>query len=132
MNSKAFIPEEVEKGIHFDLINYLLDYNSKSEYYYYDIHITTDGFCVIVEWENLPYDGSYGGRFEYVEEDQYIMTEKQMPDDTYIMVHDEDEYNELLDEFLKENPGYYKNEWGRWCNEEDVKIFNGQDREDED
>ena len=38
-NSQAFTPEEVKKGLHLDLISYLLDYNSKADGYFNDIHI---------------------------------------------------------------------------------------------
>lgn len=115
-NSVAFSPEDVEKGYHQDLLDYLTDFNKKSDDDYYEIHITSDGYCMIIEFEKVPYSREFGGRFEYVDEDQCIMTEKQLPDDTYVLVHDEDEYKELLDDFLKENPNYEKNEFGRWIN----------------
>ena len=56
VNSVAFTPEEVEQNLHMDLITYLLSYNQKSKSSYFDIHITSDGFCTIVEFVNLTYD----------------------------------------------------------------------------
>ena len=31
-NRQSFTPEEVEKGLHLDLLNYLLDHNKTSAY----------------------------------------------------------------------------------------------------
>ena len=71
-NYMAFIPEEVEKGLHLDLIKTLLDINNKSEDHFNEIHITTDSYCTIVEWVYIPIDRSYGGKFEFIDEDEYI------------------------------------------------------------
>ena len=65
MNSMAFTPEEKENLK--KLIKFLVeDYDSDE--YYNEIHITTDGYCTIVEWDTIPYDGSFGGRIEYVDD----------------------------------------------------------------
>ena len=58
INNIAFSPEEVEAGAVKDLLGYLLEYNSNSDYDdYYEIHITTDSYCTIVEFEKVPYSG---------------------------------------------------------------------------
>ena len=71
-NCMAFIPEEVDKGMVIDLINYLLDANKKSIDHFNEIHISTDSYCTIVEWIWKPLDNSYGGEFQFVDEDEYI------------------------------------------------------------
>ena len=124
-NSQAFTPEEVKKGLHLDLLNYLLDHNKKNETQYYDIHITTDGYCTIIEWTDISYDQKYGpeGKFEFVPADGYVMIEKTFPDNHTELCYDEEDYQERLDDFLKENPGWVKTHYGTWTNEiENEKI----------
>ena len=104
-NSQGFTPEEVEKKLHLDLINYLVDFNTKSDKRYYDIHISTIDHCVLVEWATNHYESVRGGRFKFVDEDQVVMTEKIFPDNHTELCYNEADYNERLNEFLKENPG---------------------------
>lgn len=116
-NSKAFTPEEVKKGLLNDLINYLLDYNKKSDDSYYDIHITTDGYCQIVEWIDVSYEYKEDyGKFEFVEPDQYIFREYIFPDNHSEYFETEDEYNEVLSRWLKKHKKerWVKNDFGRW------------------
>lgn len=125
VNSAAFTPEEVKKGLHLDLIKYLLDYNSKSEKSYNDIHITTDGYCLIVEWTNLNYEYSSGCGFRYVDEEHELLKEVVFPDNHTEYLFD-DEEQEALDDWLKENPGWFKNDYGRWVNkteQEEMEKF---------
>ena len=71
-NHMAFVPEDVKKGMVNKLIKTLLEMNEKSEEHYNDIHITSDSYCTIVEWVWAPIDKSYGGEFQFVDEDEYI------------------------------------------------------------
>lgn len=116
MNRQAFTPEEVAQGLLQDLLNYLLKYNYKCESGYYEIHITSDSFCTIVEWEDVPYDKSWGGTFKYVDENHVVMKEVIFPDNHSEYLFDEEE-QEAIDEWLKENPGWKRNEFGTWYNE---------------
>ena len=118
-NRQSFTPEEVEKGLHLDLLNYLLDHNKKNETQYYDIHITTDGYCTIIEWADVNYDEKYGqeGKFEFVPSNGQVMLEFSFPDNHYEQSYNEEEYQERLQEWLKENPGWVKTHYGTWTNE---------------
>ena len=114
-NSQTFTPEETKKGLHLDLIKYLLDYNQKSDTHYNDIHITTDGSCIIVEWECVPYSREYGGRFEHLEKDETKMKEMVFPDNHSEFVFPEEEKDRLT-EWLKTNPDYVLNPTtGHYC-----------------
>lgn len=114
-NSEAFTPEEIEKGLHLDLLKLLLDYNKINDKHYKDIHITTDGYCLIVEWTTKYYDDAdLGGSFEYVDEDSEVMKTIEYPDGHYEYIHMDEDAKIYLDEWLKENPGWKKNDWGRW------------------
>lgn len=112
-NSQAFTPEEVKKGLHLDLINYLLDYNLKANGYYIDIHIDTDGYCVIVEWVQESYKDACTS-FEFVDYDEEVMKIIRYPDNSYGYASNEDEANDMLQLWLHENPGWKKNSFGQW------------------
>ena len=111
-NSQAFTPEEVEKGLHLKLLNCLLELNKESEKHYNDIHITTDSYCTIIEWESVPYSHEYGGRFEYIDDDHVVMFEGHFPDGHYDYFFSEEDFKEHLNEWLKENPEWVKNKFG--------------------
>ena len=114
-NSQAFTPEEVKKGLHLDLIKYLLDYNQKADGYFNDIHIDTDGYCVIIEWVTESYKEACSS-FEFVGCDEEVLKLVHFPDNSYGYASDEDEANDMLLLWLHENPGWEKNEYGRWYN----------------
>ena len=116
-NSQAFTPEEVEQGLLNDLLNYLLEYNKKCESGYYDIHITSDGYCTIVEWKDVNYkfEGEEG-KFEFVPYNGQVMLEYSFPDNHYEQFYSEEEYQERLKEWLEENPGWVKTPYGTWTN----------------
>jgi len=124
-NYQAFTPEEVEQGLFNDLLNYLLDHNKKNDKQYYDIHITTDGYCSIIEWTDVSYNSEYGdeGKFEFVDYDQVVMLEKEFPDNHTEMCWDEEDYKNRLDDWLKENPGWEKTEYGTWYNKAEQEAF---------
>lgn len=116
-NSEAFTPEEVSKGLHLKLVSTLLEISDEQEDSHYDIHITSDGYCTIVEWCQVHED--FGGKFAFVDEDQVVMTEFRFPDGHYEMFESDDEIDESLAAWLKENPGWVKNSYGIWVNEEE-------------
>jgi hypothetical protein len=114
-NSQAFTPEEVKQGLHLNLINYLLDYNSKAKDYFNDIHIDSDGYCVIIEWvqESLT-DATTS--FEFVDYDETVLKIVKFPDNSYDYVEDQDEANDRFQLWLHENPGWEKDGNGGWYN----------------
>lgn len=120
-NYEAFTPEDVENGLDQDLLNYLLEYNRKSDKAYYDIHITSDSYCVVIEWNRVNFDSEWGTeRFEFVDEEHEILKIVRFPDNHIEYLHDE-EAEEALNDWLKEHPGWTKNEYGAWYNEEENK-----------
>ena len=117
-NSQAFTPEEVEQGLLKDLLDYLIDYNRKCKSGYYDIHICSDGYCTIVEWVDINYNfNGEEGKFEFVPSNGQVMLEYSFPDNHYEQFYSEEEYQERLQEWLKENPGWVKTPYGTWTNE---------------
>lgn len=135
-NSQSFTPEEVEQGLLQDLLNYLLDYNKKCKSGYYDIHITSDGYCTIVEWVDISYNfNGEEGKFEFVPANGQVMLEYSFPDNHYEQFYSEEEYQERLQEWLKENPGWVKTYYGTWTNEienEEYRKMLDEDSNNED
>ena len=121
-NSQAFTPEEVKKGLHLELIKYLLEYNEKSEKYYNDIHITTDGYCTIIEWVCECHGEACTG-FSFVDHDEQVMKLVYYPDNSFGYAEDEDEANDMLLLWLRENPGWERNEYGHWYNKIEQEQF---------
>lgn len=125
MNSQAFTPEEIKKGLHLDLLNYLFSFNQKSDISYYDIHITTDGYCTIIEWADVDYNLDCKddcSKFVLLEPDCYIMKELTFPDNHTEMVFP-NETESRLNDWLKENPQWVKTTYGTWTNQEENKKF---------
>lgn len=121
-NEMAFVPEEVEQGLHLDLIKHLLDYSAKSEKGYYDIHITSDGYCTIVEWVDKRYNDNEEQGFRHLDYDEVIMKEVYFPDGHYEFLFP-NEVEEVMEEWQKENPNYVKNEFGMWTDKSSIIDF---------
>lgn len=121
-NSQAFTPEEVKKGLHLDLIKYLIDYNMKSQDYFNEIHITNDGYCTIVNWLHDSYSEKVE-EFRYISYDEEVMIRVELPDKSYQYVFTKEEAKETLDNWLKENPSWKQNEYGNWYNTEEVSYI---------
>lgn len=86
-NSEAFTPDQIEKGLHIDLLNFLMKLNANSDDYYADIHIWTDGYCTVVDWiENID-----GVGFKFVDYDEVVMKEIRLPDTTVVYDFPENE-----------------------------------------
>lgn len=102
MNSMAFTPEDMKKGLGEDLIKYLLDLNSKLQDRYMDIHITTDGYCTIFEWDEVSFEFG-GGKFMYVGEDDVVMKALVLPDHSTRYVLDDEEAKTVLAEYEQEH-----------------------------
>lgn len=111
----TFDPEEREQCK--DLLEYLINAEFKDRYN--EIHIWNDSYCTVVEWETVPYNNEYGGKFEYVEEDQEVMTLLRYPNGDIEWVP-KDDADDTFNDWLKEHPGYEKNEWGRWVQKEEI------------
>ena len=99
-NEEAFTPEEVAKGEHIKLINCLNDMDKDSRDWH-EILITSDGYCTIVRW--VKRSDCYQHRFEYVDDDQIVMTEVIMPDNSVEYAFDEDDAKYLREEWEKKN-----------------------------
>lgn len=80
------------------LIDHLLSENTdQSNSFYNDVHITYDGCTIIIEWTQVYYEfASDCAKFRLVDNNQEIMTEYALPDDTRVWCFDEEDYQEQL------------------------------------
>ena len=119
-NQEYFTREQVEQGLHLNFIKTLLDLDNYDRDGIHDIHMYKEEEAVIVEWCFKWYDKSIGNdRFEFLGEDDVVMTEVYLPDNSSVYVRNEDEEKEVLEDWLKEHPTWKKNSWGRWVDEEE-------------
>ena len=123
-NSQVFTPEQVESNAPRDLLDYLLEFNKKSQKSFMDVHITTDGYCLIIEWAEIDYEFRYeDGKFDFVDSDEEIFACVRLPDNSSMYVP-RSEKEDALNDWLTEHPGWHKNAWGVWSNndEEDYAV----------
>ena len=116
VNSMYFSEEAVANGELNKLLKYLMDYSysdndERKMMLYCDIHIKPeDCGAFVVEWTQEPWSNEFGDRggFEYVDCDQLVMREYSFPDNHYEYFETDEQFNEALEEWLEENPGWHK------------------------
>ena len=126
MNSQYFSKEQIKAGEMQKLLDFLMVEAYGAGDHYNDIHIKPeDCGAFVVEWEQVPWSHEWGGHFEFINEDlgQVTMIEKIFPDNHTELCYNEEDYQERLDEFLKENPGWVKTSYGTWTNEIENERF---------
>ena len=118
-NSMYFSNEEVKKGMHLSLLDTLYKISLASNDTILHIHTYTEEDAVIVEWcqHNPEFEDYDQNTFSYIGCDEYIMFAGEMPDKHYEYFHSKDEYQEALNEWLKEHPNYKQNRFGHWYDE---------------
>ena len=128
VNKMYFSEEAVKNGELQKLLDYLMNYSysdndERNMMLYCDIHIKPeDCGAFIVEWTQEPWSNEFGDRggFEYVDSDQLIMREYQFPDKHYDYFESDDEFEEVLKEWLAANPCWHKHDvMNVWVNEND-------------
>lgn len=121
-NYMTFSKKDQEKGLHLKFLNYLLEFNRESDDHYVEILIKPeDCNFLTIEWIENYYETEeeYSTHYKPVSTDQYVMMEFEFPDGHYEYVESYEQGNELLQEWLKENPGWEKTGYGRWVNKEE-------------
>lgn len=132
VNSQSFSKEQIENNEMTEFVNMLckLSYGEGSTYN--DIRIRpTDCGGFVVEWAEVSWDHQYGGSFEYVDDDQVVVKEYVFPDNHTELCYNDDDFNERLEEFLKENPSWEKTSYGTWTNTIENEKFSSLYEKDE-
>lgn len=123
LNSQVFTPEDCKKGLDIELLKTLLHISDALDEAFLDIHIKSDGYCRIIEWDKVYFDSGFeNSKFEYLQADELVMKELYLPDGTYTYV-DRGEEEEYLANWLQEHPEYIKTEYGQWVNKNDLEEF---------
>lgn len=105
--------DEKEKACFEVLLRDLIDYGIESEWGYNDIHVRTDPEGVVIfEWEQVPYNGEYGGHFAYVAENEEVLERLYFPDNSSTLVSCPEEKREAQEEWIVSNPNWYINARG--------------------
>ena len=74
------------------------------------------------EWTQEPWSNDWGGSFQYVDEDQLVMTEYEMPDGHFVYFENKEQYEDYLEEWLTENPGWHKHRiMNIWVKNDDIE-----------
>ena len=109
-NSMYFL--DLDKATEF--VKMLNTFSIQDDLFYNDIHIYEEESAIIVEWEQIPHDKSYGGEFKFVDEDEVVALEKPFPDGHYELFFSEEQYKEYFDGWLKEHPEWKQDKSGNW------------------
>lgn len=122
-----FTKEDVEAGLMTEFVSFLCRYSYQSGprdfAQYNDIHIEpADCEEFIVEWEQAPWSHDYGGRFEYVDRDQFVCNFVEFPDKHFEYTPEDED--EAIKEWLGENPGWVTDSYGHWHYSEQEKSPN--------
>lgn len=124
VNSQYFSDKQIEQGQMTRLLDYLMSEAYDKGDYYNDIHIRPcDCGTFVVEWIQIPWNHDFGGSFQYVGQDQVVLTEYRLPDDSHIDLVDDDDFEDYLENWLKEHPGWVRTQYGTWVNKIENEKF---------
>lgn len=115
INQQYFSREQVEKKEHYKLLDVLMSENYGVGKHYNDIRIYLEDDAAIIEWIQVNPEYS-DARFEAIDDDQRIMTEFMLPDQTFVFFETKEEFDEYLKEWLETNPGWERTRYGNWTN----------------
>ena len=100
----------------YDFLNFLMTSNNIK---YNDLHIYQDDSDYVIEWVQNNWIDSYGSNayWRLLSCEDEIFTEIYLPNRTYQWIPKGTE-DEFLKEWLEENPGWIKTDYGTWYNDE--------------
>ena len=128
MNRQHFSKKQIANGELERFLKILMDVSYGTGDYYNDIHIIpSDCGSFDMEWEQVPWNHQFGGRFEFLTEGQVVMEEFTFPDNHIEMCFDEQDFKERLNAWLVENPGWYQNSWGMWTKKEEQEVCENEE-----
>jgi len=101
----------------YDFLNILMISNDNN---YNDLHIYQDDFDYVIEWVQNNWTDEYGSNayWKLLSCEDEIFTTIDLPDGSYQWIPKGTE-DEFLKEWLEENPGWTKTDYGTWINKEE-------------
>ena len=120
MNQQYFTTEQIENGDMARFVELLIKQscnNCTKEFN--DIHLRcADENYVVVEWSQCPWDGSWGGQWQFVNADlgEAVLKEYIFPDNHTEFFETKDAYEDTLHEWLKEHEDEHwtQDDYGNW------------------
>lgn len=134
-NSQYFSREAVKNGDLAEYVGVLMKqcYSKGGEHYNEILIRPEDCGAFVVESVQIPWGEEGRGRFEYVGEEQVVLTEYVFPDAHVEFLHDEGEYEDHLRVFLKEEREagvvWERNQFGHWYNKTQQEAWEKQLKE---
>ena len=125
MNEMWFSREDCKKCLHLEFIKHLWEISEKLSSGWLEILITGDGEATCVEFEKRYLDDdSPQGYFTYVDEwnDEVVLKKVQFPDGHYDYFDRRASREEIMKDWQKEHPNWYKNAYGEWINKDEEDV----------
>ena len=124
MNSQYFSKEQIENGELNEFLDILLKLCYGKGDNFNDIHIKPEDFgAFVIEWEETPWSGEYGGHWQYIndDDDEVVMKWYYFPDKHGELFEAERDYKERLEEWLEEHKEEKRkqNQYGVWYSEKE-------------
>lgn len=128
MNKQYFDKNQVAEGELNELLNVLLKQCYGTGGNFNDIHIKPeDSGAFVLEWESCPWNGDWGGHWQYIRDDdeEVVMKYYYFPDEHCELFETEEEYEEALKIWLEEHKDeeWDKNEYGRWYSKKEQREW---------
>ena len=138
MNRQYFSKEQIAAGELNEFLEVLLKQCYGKSETYNDIHIKpADCGAFVIEWEETPWSGEWGGHWQYINDDEEEIVVKYyyFPDDHYELFQTKEEYEEALKEWLEEHKEerWAKNQYDHWYSQKEQEAWEeylNKDKED--
>ena len=105
--------DEKEKACFEILLHDLINYGVESDWGYNDIHVRTDPEGVaVLEWEQVPHSGEWGGRFAHVAENEEVLERYYLPDNSSVLISCPEDKWSVQQEWISANPDWFVNARG--------------------
>lgn len=119
MNRQYFSKDQLAAGELNEFLDVLLKQCYGKSNCFNDIHIKPeDCGAFVIEWEEIPWDGKWGGHWQYINDDdeEVVMKYYDFPDNHSELFETKEQYEEALKEWLEEHKDeeWEQNEFGRW------------------
>ena len=128
MNRQYFSKEQIAAEELNEFLNILLKQCYGKGDTFNDIHIKPeDCGAFVIEWEEAPWSGEWGGHWQYINDDdeEVVMKYYDFPDNSSCLFSSKEEYEEALKEWLEEHKDekWEKNQYGRWYSKKEQEEW---------
>ena len=122
LNTLCFDMKEEYKSF-LDFIEFIINFNKQSRDQHIDLHIYNEVDIIVCEFAQLSDEFDDKCCFKYIDENHTVMYVGCFPDNSTEYFESKYEFEQALNSWLKQHPGYFKNEYGQFC----LKLTNTED-----